>query len=174
MFWQCCLCGKKWKTMSWHMWKSYLLIFLCMSDTCTSLPVIGCGCLQALKVAGVHLIMARKGSQAHPRKISPLNIFMYQVGLFISSLQLLGDTLKSCCYCEPTGQFYTDNNEDQWYCSIFILHAIAMTYSSPHTAPSLFSTIPSSPPLPPHFNTSSAFSLLSHRRPQHLQEASHL
>lgn len=71
------------------MWKSYLLIFTCMSDTCTSLPVIGCGCLQALKVAGVHLIMARKGGQAHPRKISPLNIFMYQVGVFISSLHYL-------------------------------------------------------------------------------------
>lgn len=76
----------RWKTSSRHMWKSYLEIFICMSDTCTSSPVIGCGCPQALKVAGVHLIMARKGGQAHPRKISPLNIFMYQVGLFISSL----------------------------------------------------------------------------------------
>lgn len=68
------------------MWKSDLLIFICMNDTHASLPVIGCGCLQALKVAGVHLIMARKGGQAHPRKISPLNIFMYQVGLFILHL----------------------------------------------------------------------------------------
>lgn len=94
-----------------------------MSDTRTSLPVIGCGCLQALKVAGVHPIMARKGGQAHPRKISPLNIFMYQVGLFISSLHYLltnylltnwGYTKESLLlWVHLKRQFYTDNNEDE-------------------------------------------------------------
>lgn len=51
-----------------------------------SFAVIGCGWLQALRVAGVHPITAKRGAQAHPPQSSPLNIFMYQVGLFISSL----------------------------------------------------------------------------------------
>lgn len=50
-----------------------------------SFAVIGCGWLQALRVAGVHLITAKRGGQAHPPQTSPLNIFMYQVGLLISS-----------------------------------------------------------------------------------------
>lgn len=52
-----------------------------------SFAVIGCGWLQALRVAGVHLIMAKRGDQAHPPQTSPLNIFMSQVGLLISPLQ---------------------------------------------------------------------------------------
>lgn len=47
--------------------------------------VIACGVLQALKVAGVHPIMAKRGGQTHPPPSSPLNIFMYQVGFLISS-----------------------------------------------------------------------------------------
>lgn len=66
-----------------------------MDETCVeaflhahfSLAVIGCGWLQALKVAEVHLITAKRGGQAHPPQTSPLNIFMYQVGLPISSLR---------------------------------------------------------------------------------------
>lgn len=50
-----------------------------------SFAVIGCGWLQALRVAGVHLITAKRSGQAHPPLTSPLNIFMYQVGLAISS-----------------------------------------------------------------------------------------
>lgn len=65
-----------------------------MDETCVEAPVvhalfsfavIGCGRLQALKVAGVPLIMAKTGGQAHPPPSSPLSIFMYQVGLLIPS-----------------------------------------------------------------------------------------
>lgn len=69
------------------------LVSIWLDEICTealahaqvSFAVIGCGCLQALKVAGVHLIMAKRGGQAHPPPSSPQNIFMCQVGLLISS-----------------------------------------------------------------------------------------
>lgn len=46
-----------------------------------SSAVIGCGWLQALRVAGAHPITAKKGAAAPPPLTHPLNIFMYQVGL---------------------------------------------------------------------------------------------
>ena len=95
--------------LSSHKWKSYQMS-LCDLNECSGclfcfvfssawvrlmfrpflhahvfFAVIGCGWLQALRVAGVHLITAKRGGQAHPPQTSPLNIFMYQVGFLISS-----------------------------------------------------------------------------------------
>lgn len=70
--------------------------------THVSFAVIAYGWLQALKVAGVLLITAKRGGQAHLPQTSPLDIFMFQVGLTIfsshlsqSHLLLLGEAFIS-------------------------------------------------------------------------------
>ncbi len=188
------------------------LVFICMGFTCVkaflhahvSFAVIGFGWLQALRVAGVHLITAKRGGQAHPPLSSPLNIFMYQVGILICSSHLSWSQIflpwgnfifhYSSMQTIHEGHLASHGNRGVWkwsLCRISIPHIIALAYSSPHTLPlpsctflynhpSSFSLliIPTQtlilPSFTPRFTSPSPLSLLSHSGPQHLQEAAHL
>lgn len=111
-----------------------------MDETCAeaflhahvSFAVIGCGWLQALRVAGVHLVTAKMGGQAHPPQTSPLDIFMYQVGLPIASLH----------YSRPHTSLFTNANHSfqvpresecvkMWLSRIFIPHIISLAHYPP-------------------------------------------
>lgn len=125
--------------------------FICMCQhlfphSHVSFTLIGCGWLQALRVAGVRPIMAKRGDRAHPPQTSPLNIFMFQVGIHISPTAA-STTLNFSFQWKPSVTVYWSQIimtmyvlrvKKIWLSFVSLLHIIALQFYLIPSYPSFF------------------------------------